>query len=110
MLGQKEIEMEHTPKWEHRSSQYHPHHEIWETGVEGRRIAYVVDHEPEAQDNAELIVKAVNSHDDLLTCCDVAYGLITKRDSHENVDVAEVVGMLKEIMDKVKHDYWTPRG
>ncbi len=47
---------------------------------------------------------------DLLSACDVAYGLITKRDSHEPVDIEEVVGMLKGAMLKAGHDYSTPRG
>lgn len=52
--------------------------------------------------NAEIIVKAVNNHERLVEACDLAFGLITKRDSHERVDIKEVVKTLKAALEAVK--------
>ncbi len=56
----------------------------------------------EAKANAEFIVKACNAHYKLFEACEVAFGLLTKRDSHEEADEEEVVGMLERAITKAK--------
>jgi len=63
-------------------------------------IAPVELPESEVEANARLI----SSAPDLLEACVVAEGLISKRDSHAEIDISEVLGILRGAIDKATGD------